>query len=574
MTRFIDRFAELCESKRFCFLIVVVVSFLTVIMPVLIGGLHSSGDLGIYLGFAQEIRASIEQGNWFPGWANDNLGFGSVGIRFYPPISFYTSALLSFLIGDWYYVVCAYFLIWMIPGCWGIYLFLREWVSGIQSLLGGVLYAIVPFHLAEIYQFSLYAEFAAGAILPFCFLYAARICRKAEWTDVLGFAIACAALILTHIPTTLIGAISLVVFIGLLIEKRAFITKAVKLAVAALAALAASSLYWVRVVNEVNWVAHNQPYYSSGLASYAQWLFPHLLFLGNSPEYYAPTFRSFDAIIILTGGLFVPALYFMFKGQLLRGVYAKKLLRSIFVTGMFGIFMLSHASGFIWARIEVLQKIQFPWRWLTVVSVLGTLAFVMTIAAAARTGGRIRTAALLYVVVIAGLIMAYDLRKSFTRGNVVSRAEFEEVLNIKNKQAGNSFAAWWPVWAQPEALQMGERIQAGDRSVEITSWESLSRRIVIGPGDEAIATVATFYYPHWKVDLNGSELIAKPDENGLITFSMPRGPAEVAIRFEEPAINRITMIVSVATWIVLAGLAVFLWFRRKLIHVPVASRSE
>src|SRR6185369_4568482 len=44
-------FAELCESKWFCFALILSVCAGAVILPIAIGGLHGSGDLSVYCNF-------------------------------------------------------------------------------------------------------------------------------------------------------------------------------------------------------------------------------------------------------------------------------------------------------------------------------------------------------------------------------------------------------------------------------------------------------------------------------------------------------------------------------------------
>ncbi|HYJ90306.1 MAG TPA: hypothetical protein VEV84_03285, partial [Pyrinomonadaceae bacterium] len=41
----------------------------TVILPMLIGGLHSSSDMEMYLRFSQEYHQAFATGTLFPGWA-------------------------------------------------------------------------------------------------------------------------------------------------------------------------------------------------------------------------------------------------------------------------------------------------------------------------------------------------------------------------------------------------------------------------------------------------------------------------------------------------------------------------
>lgn len=547
-----DRLAKLCENVWFCFAVVCGISFLTVVLPVLIGGLHASGDLSVYLGFAQEIRSAIEQGRYFPGWANDGLGYGSVGVRFYPPVGYYTSALVSFVVGDWYAAVCVFLFVWMAVGCWGVFRLVREWNSPMWALAAAGIYAIIPFHLAEIYQFTLYGEFAAGGILPFCFLYATRLFRDGKWTDIIGFAISFAALVLTHIPTTLIGSVSLAISVLLMIEWSRVGRTVANFAISAAIALAASSFYWIRLVTEVDWLAHAQPQYSAVLGGRGNWFFPYLLSASNAPEYFLPILRSFDAMVILTAALFIPSLVLIvFRRDLPHE--KPRVIMALTVVGTFGLFMLSYASYFVWDRVELLQKIQFPWRWLTVVSVVAAVSFSLAMARIKKFDGFSRKIAVLFIVALISLILAYDFRKNFTHGNVVSRSEFESIRTAGNNPAGTNFAVWWPVWAKAEALAVNEKVIVGTRPVDISVWQAEARVFRIAEGSEGNARIATFYYPHWKATINGEPVDVGKDDNGAIALPIPANASEVRMYFEEPAVNRFCFYLSVTCWLALAS---------------------
>src|SRR6185503_9853700 len=166
---------RLIDKRWFLPFAIAVMCVLVIILPLAVGGLHASGDLTVYLSFAQEFRASFGSGDLFPSWTIDNLGYGSVGLRFYPPMAAFLTAVIQLVIRDWYYSIWVYFIIWQVVGCCGMYLLVSRFSIKRLGKIAAILYAVMPFPVAEIYQYSLYAEFAAGAIIPFCFYFTARI---------------------------------------------------------------------------------------------------------------------------------------------------------------------------------------------------------------------------------------------------------------------------------------------------------------------------------------------------------------------------------------------------------------
>jgi len=546
--RLSDGFAALCESQWFCFALILLICSGVIILPIAIGGLHGSGDLSVYLSFAQEFRDGIASGDLLPGWANDNMGYGSVGIRFYPPIAPYLSAMIFLLINNWYYSIWVYFLLWMVVGSWGTYLFVREWGTTVQAVSAGTLYAITPFYIAEIYQYSLYAEFAAGAVVPFCFLFVTRICWRRKWIDVIWFSAAFAALVLTHIPATIITAISLAVYVPLLIDRRALSTTTTQLLSSVLIALLASSFYWIKVVTELPWLTHFDNKYSTGMAGFEQWLFPNWLGSHTAPDYYLPIFKNFDAIIVLTMFLLVPSAVLLATKYKQMEIEQKRLVLACSLAAIVGFFMLSRPSSFIWYKLELLQKIQFPWRWLTVISFLGIVSFVFSTQYLVSALPRLRAIVTFCVVLLVSLMVAYDARQSFMRRNTISQEKLNEVLEQQDSPAGTSYEAWWPIWARVGAMATKESVIAGDRKVSISEWDR-ERHFEVGEGSSREARVALFYYPHWKATINGKAVVVGKDENGAIVIPLDTERSEVRIYWEETFLNLVALCVSIGAWL-------------------------
>src|SRR5690606_6890274 len=116
-------------------------------------------------------------------------GYGSVGIRFYPPLTYLVLGFIQFFTDSWYDSLWISIAFWMIASGVGTYIFARQFLNWSYSLLAAMIYLIAPYHLVQIYQAFLLAEFTASAILPFCFLFAYRLLKDLKWSDAIFFAI-------------------------------------------------------------------------------------------------------------------------------------------------------------------------------------------------------------------------------------------------------------------------------------------------------------------------------------------------------------------------------------------------
>src|SRR6185436_3805249 len=80
-------------------------------------------------------------------------------------------------------------------------------------------FALAPYHLNQLYQATLLAEWAGTALLPFAFGFVERVCDKRQRRDVAGLALVYALLVLTHLPLAVIGSLALFVYALVRAEK-------------------------------------------------------------------------------------------------------------------------------------------------------------------------------------------------------------------------------------------------------------------------------------------------------------------------------------------------------------------
>ncbi len=217
------------------------------------------------------------------------------------------------------------------------------------------------------------------------------------------------------------------------------------------------------------------------------------------------------------------------------------------------------------------QKIQFPWRWLILVS-LFTAVFVA--AGFSVIGDFLRSKQRYLAVLAGGLIFVcilFDGVKIINHHFYYPRDYFEK-LTVRLKTS-SSCECWWTFWAknskagqdaistQPSPFFLTAKVSADAREFEIKHWSATERIFAVNEGDAAQAKLATFYYPFWKATVNGKPTEVSPSEKGLIAFNLPAERSEVRIFFEEPEYVRITFYISLFGWIIFSACFVFLFYQ-------------
>jgi hypothetical protein len=226
-------------------------------------------------------------------------------------------------------------------------------------------------------------------------------------------------------------------------------------------------------------------------------------------------------------------------------------------------------SRFVWDALPLLQDVQFPWRFLTIVCIAGAILTAEKLDVLAEWFQNKKRP---YALIISGCLLAVI---AFSAGRIVHKASFlpgETVpLMVRVKSQERGFIFWWTIWAKEEALFDRDKLSAGDRTTEIQTWKSIVRDFRVSAGAAENVRVATFYHPNWKATVNGLPVETQPDENGAILI--PVSPENISVRlyFQETLAQRIAQMISGLAWLALIFLAGLRLFKAKFISLKTIS---
>ena len=540
--------------RRLPVLCVIAVAILA-ITPAIFRGVPSNIDLWNHFRFALPFYDSLQSGNLAPGWlAESNAGYGDPSFRFYPPATYYLLAAGRVLTGNWYAASLLTFTLLSITGGLGVYFWARSFLPRQLAMWAGIFYALMPYHVNELYQAFLLAEYAGCAVLPFAFAFVERICQRRRMRDVVGLAASFAILVLMHLPLTVIGGIALFVYGLVRMEKGARLCTLQRLALGTILGLAASAFYWVTMLAELHWIRTNTT--QSDLSVDYRFNF---LFSTFSPDNLNVWWMNILAIASLA--MLLPCVALLRKRPGARGALRSKGVRVAFALFLFSLFMATPLSRPLWMVLPPLRETQFPWRWLAVVSMAGSVAAAATIHFWIKKAlGRARPFALL----IAGGVL---VSLSLTFSHIVNEARYltpQQFNSTLNSIPGSQSVDYWrTVWAVQPLREMSDRVEAEGRSVKIDSWEAERRTFEVSAGDATEARVRTFYYPHWQATTKGQELPVRAADDGALLISLPPDAVSVKLEFREPARVNFAAGLSALGALSIASLFIFDWRRRR-----------
>jgi hypothetical protein len=517
-----------------------------VMLPIVFFGIPNGADLPNHLRFVQPFLDSIRSGHWHPGWlAESNDGFGDPRFRFYPPGLYYVLIATRLITSNWYAASIVTFVFLSVVGAVGTYFWTRAFCDSQTAMWAGILYAVAPFHLNELYQASLLSEFAACAVLPFAFAFAERVCRERKLIDVAGLAASVALLVLTHVPATVIGSISLVVYCLLIIERKALLQTITRLAIAAGVGLAASSYLWLTVIAELGWIKGNTSEPNSYYDYRLNFLFSPSA-LTNRNTWYA-NLLGLAMIAFLS-----PALLFAWQLVRDRDRHTSKRLGAAAILTVLSFLFTTPLSRPLWILIPKLSEVQFPWRWLSIVSLCGSVLLAASLSGFIATLRRFRPRELAIALCFMASL-GFVIIEIIVDVDYLNRTRFEVMAQAV--RSGPSFKIWLPVGASDLAHVdlRKEKIDAGSRAIVLKSWEPETRQFRVDAGMEPEARVRTFYYPLWVATVNGNPLATHPAHDGALLVSLPTAPADVTLTFTQPARVRAAEFLSLLAWLAIGA---------------------
>ncbi len=535
------------EAKRTG--IVVAVAILAM-LPVLVFGVPSNRDLSNHFRFILPFYDAIASGNFYASWlAESNAGYGDPSFRFYPPGLYYVLYLFRFATGDWYISTLLTFTVVSIAGSLGMYFWARSIMPASHSMWAGVLYAVAPYHLNQLYQSVLLAEWAGASVLPFVFGFAERVCANGRRRDVAGLAACYALLVFTHLPLTVIGSLALLVYALIRMRPQRRVRTLLQFAGAAALGLAASAIFWVTMIAELRLIGMNVVHHEAGVD------YRHNFVLSTlSPDNLNVWWMNI--ILLMTLLLSAPVVLLLRRDA----VNERRRLRPVALFTLFTVFMTVPVSRPIWNLLKPLQETQFPWRWLSLVSMgiaVVTAGALPLLFQSDKTTDRIKR------LLIAG---AMTIAVVFSLSHVIREAQYLPARAFENTLAevrgSASISYWLPLGARPTAKPMAVAVDANDRAVTVQTWTPESRRFSVAAGNATEARVRTFYYPHWTARSGHQRLNIRPDKEGVLLVSLPAEAVTVDLVFEEPRRTHVSSAVSFAGLLFIGVLAVPL--RRKL----------
>ena len=468
---------------------------------------------------------NLQEGILIPRWGeNLNWGYGHPVMMFLYPLPSYFASIFHFFGFSFVDSLKLVFGASFILSGLTMYLWLRAFLSTPAAITGSVLYLYAPYRFVDLYVRGAIGEHVAFIFPPLVLYFLFRLSQKHNYWNLTGGALSLAGLILAH------NAISLM-FLPFILGYAIFLyfqTKSKKSFILyslffILMGFSISAFFWLPAFMEGKYTLRDIVTKGTVLSRFVS--FSQLVY---GPWNYGQTGQFTVQVGISQWIAVLVSLYAVFH------FWKRKSKYWIVFAALFGLFiitlfLMTPASKFIWEKVSLLQKFQFPWRLLSltifVTAVLGALSFEVI-------KKRYQPFFLAGMIVLS-LLSTYTYWHA--KAYIQKPDTFYSGVYKGTTDTGESSPIWsirfmehMPV-APMELIEGKVAIIEKERSIT-------NHQYILEVRKRSLIRENTLYFPGWHVYIDGQETpIEFQDSNnrGLMTFWIDEGRHEVSVKFTE-----------------------------------------
>jgi hypothetical protein len=486
-------------------------------------------------------------------WTPDlGYGYGYPLFNFYPPLPYYIGEsfrLLGFSFISAIKLTAA--LQFLISGL-GMYLLASKYFGPIGGLISALLYNYGPYHSVNIYVRGAMNEAWATAFFPYIFYFISQAIANNRLHNYLLASFSFALLLLSHNPMALIFSPFLGIWILYCLYQHKpnnIFSTLFKILATFISSVLLTAYFTLPAVLETKLVQIEsmfQNYYSFSVhfVSFFQIFISN--FWGDGPSVWGTADGMSFSIGYLHWGISLIIL-----GLVIKNYFATKQISwlplILYIISFVSLFFTHERSTFIWLLIPIIQKIQFPWRFLSVSNFLfSLLAGSIITLIPARNHLKLW---LLTIIVALTAILYLPFFHPVTSGPINDDQKFSGRAWTNQVTGGiydylpktASTAAKGPAQDFIDAINpTGTKYNLSGQK-KGTDWLFFN----IDVDSPATITLPILYFPNFKLLVNQKYTDTKYDpELGRITFDANPGHNQVYIYLEDTPIRRFANYIS------------------------------
>ena len=504
-------------------------------------GIPATHDGPDHIARIANFYQSLSEGNLVPRWAgNLNWGYGHPILMFLYPLPSYVASLfhsLSFNIADSMKLV---FGSTYIVSVLAMYLWLKKLVGAWPAAAGALLYGFAPYRFVDLYVRGAVGEHVAFAFAPLVFYGLSS--RRFIVTSLAVF-----ALILSHNAVSIMFMPLIILYIVYLYwyETKKSGTFFILAVGAVFFGITLSVFFWFPAYFEGKYTLRD-------IVTKGEFVNRFVLF---DRFFYSPWSSGGSEELSKELGIVhwvgaAGALWFLGRVRDKR--------QHTFIVGSLAVlavslFLMTGQAGYIWEKITLLQKFQFPWRILSVSvfvsSVLGAFAYAQIPGKYQKFG--------MCVAAIALLLVTRPMWQA--NGYIEKPQSYYAGIYDSTTDTGES-SPIWSVRFMEKRFGASLEVIDGQAHIEQTKRTSTRHEYIVTASRETRLVENTLYFPGWEVWVEGARAelqFQDPQYRGLITFSVPDGKHTVVVEFKDTKVRTAANYLSLIAFAALGVVAIY-----------------
>jgi uncharacterized membrane protein len=554
---------KLFLNRYFVLLLIIIacVPLLGLLQP----GLPVTHDGQDHVARIANFYQSLSEGNPVPRWAaNLNWGYGHPILMFLYPLPSYVASLFHVIGFSFVDSTKLVFGISYILSALTMYLWIQSVYGKKAGLISALLYTFTPYRFIDLYVRGAIGEHVAFIFPPLIAYFFYKMTKpdpKGRLADrnLIGASLSVAALILSHNAMAIMFLPIIIIYIGYLLafevkQKSLFILQCFGSLVIG---FGMSSFFWIPAYFEGKYTLRDVVTVGVTMERFVPWQ----RFLYPSWNYGAGDQVTQGLGFIQWFGILISIIYM----KLTKDKRIRTMLTGVLILLLASLFIMTPWSSFLWNRITLLQKFQFPWRFLSVtvfcIAVFGGIGISSLLT---RFKPSIRNT-LLFVYCL--LLIISTVGMWHTRTYQVKDESFYTGIFSGTTDTGESSPVWSVRFMEHKPIA---NIEVVDGVADITNiYRNTTKHVYsVNAHKKTLMMENTVYFPGWLITIDGKPVqiqYQNMNYRGLMMFDVPEGKHTVEVMFTNTRLRQVSELISLFTFIMLvaAGLGTFLWKRKK-----------
>lgn len=535
------------RTDLFSIILLFAVSILTALDLFLFSGRPATMDGVIHITTIAQFARALSDGDfpviWLNGFANYGLPVG----LFAHQIPSYLGAIFDLLVQDPVLSFNILTFVGVSASSVFFYFFLRIYVSPLYAFLGAFVFNLAPYRIINIYIRGAIPETFSAVFLPVILIALYLWFQKKDLRGFFLFIASVALLVLTHPMMLLTNALLFVPYAFFLIfisskSKPGVAVKARQLFLfsgALILAVGITAYYLIPLELEAKYF-----YFGQQMSQFVQNQFLHWANFFDPNWYYFYKTDTFTRGHFIKTGLIETLGVIASLGFVL--FYLIKNKKKLFTLLEFGVlvslivlFFTTELSSIFYTTLPLLGNIQFPWRMLSIFIFLPPLLFALLFSRMNKS----------WLAVVFILLIAVVRFPQLYGKNYAAYPNSSYVFNPVNLHSTNMNTIWTGVTEQYPLKKMQYEIIGGQGKMLRAEVKNSKRFYTIRADTPVHLVDYTFFFPGWKVFIDGRETpiqFQDPNYRGVITYDVPQGTHEIAVKFQDTKVRLLAKMVTAA----------------------------